>query len=126
MSDLRRTLLRPGRRTFLRRLVLGCAGLLSARAWLSAASDEPALLLARRLASIIAVPAPLAFTPAVVVEHLTEVFGATDFAALLTLEDAQLKQLIGARIQQQYQQGAVVLHRGWWLARSEAALLRLI
>ena len=118
------------RRTFLQRAALGCAGLLTARLWIGAAATDqaPSLLLARRIARLVATPVPHAAAPSASLdlEALADLLGSREFATLLELPDTQLRQLISSRIQQQYQQGAVVRHHGWWLARGEVALLRLV
>jgi hypothetical protein len=136
MSGPAPALERIARRTFIKRLTLGCAGLLGVRAWQSPAPLEQssARLLARRILRIIgaAVPSalPAVAEPAPEIAHdmaqqLAHLCGVPDCAAALTLEDAQLKQLISKRIQEQYQQGVMVRHHGWWLARSEVVLLQL-
>jgi len=121
----------PTRRTFIKRLALGCACVLGAHTWQTSTSVEQntVLLLARRIVRIVGAPAialPVLAHPASdMAQQLAQLFDAPDFEVLLTLQDAQLKQLMSARIQQQYQQGALVLHHGWWLARSELVLLQL-
>jgi hypothetical protein len=58
-------------------------------------------------------------------ELLSTAFEPAALAHLTRLDTAQLKQWLAARIVADYQKGALVLHHGWWLARSEAAILEL-
>lgn len=111
------------RRVFVQRL-LSCVGLLSISTL--SVRDTPEAALARRIVSLTAIPSALGLDSALnVPQLLAQVFGTSDFAALLALDDAALKQTVSERIQQDYRQGDLVLQQGWWLTRSEIALLQL-
>jgi hypothetical protein len=56
---------------------------------------------------------------------LATIFAVTDLSGPARLGTVQLQQLLAQRIQQDYQKGALVHIQGWWLARSEAAILQL-
>ena len=111
------------RRVFVQRL-LSCVSLLSISTL--GVRDTPEEALARRIVSLTAVPSALGFGAALnVPQLLAQVFGTSDFAALLALDDAALRRQVSERIQQDYRQADLVLQQGWWLTRSEIALLQL-
>jgi hypothetical protein len=118
------------RRGLLKNLVLGCAILCGTRLIPEALADvaDPTARLALRLvATARCEPSVLLRSvPARgLAEIMDEVLGTAAREQLLQLDDAQLKQWLAARIEQDYRSGAMVRWQGWWLARSEAAIFEL-
>jgi hypothetical protein len=114
------------RRGFLKGLAVGCAAAFGWRVW--PRTPEPALQLARRVVQALGTVAPplRVSTERSIPQLLVTVFGpTTTLGDLAQLTTAQLQQLLTQRIQQDYQNGALVQHQGWWLADSEAAILEL-
>jgi hypothetical protein len=56
---------------------------------------------------------------------LATLFDGATLSELTQLTTRQLQCFLAQRIQRDYQEGVLLLHQGWWLARSEAALLQL-
>jgi hypothetical protein len=114
------------RRGFLKSIVVGCTVMLGWQGW--PRTPEPALQLALRVVRALGIVTPplRVSTERSIAQLLVAVFGPTAILGELDqLTTVQLQQLLAQRIQQDYQQGALVRHQGWWLADSEAAILEL-
>jgi hypothetical protein len=128
------------RRRFLTRVVVSGAALFGWRAWGAAqsAAGDPAgsahrgaqeLSLALRIVQAAgtggrAWPVAMASQRSVA-QLLATVLGSTTVQDAARLDLEQLQRLLARCIQQDYQKAALVQHRGWWLAESEAAILEL-
>ncbi len=122
------------RRNFLKSLalagaVVGSTALGSLRLWQGASrprDGDPLARLARRVVHAMGPTATaLSAPPAATAAQLLAIIFPADVHGPLQLDTASLRQHLAARVQQDYQSGALVHVQGWWLARSEAAMLQL-